>query len=128
MYDILVKLEKKPDCLEMLGTGRETRDFVFVKDVVDALILVAQDKIATGQTYNVGSGTPTKIAELVNIVLEMLEMDVEVGFAGASWKGDVKSLVADISKITKIGYQPNHSLREGLKQLILWHNPKLLKG
>jgi len=120
MYDILLKLEKNPNRLQVLGTGQETRDFVYVKDAVKALILVAQDEIANGQIYNVGSGKPTRIKELINAMLGILDVKPDVRFLGSSWKGDVKTLVADISKISKIGYKPEYSLEKGLEELIHW--------
>jgi len=93
---------------------------VYVKDAVKALILVAQDEIANGQIYNVGSGKPTRIKELVNAMLGILDVKPDVRFLGSSWKGDVKTLVADISKISKIGYKPEYSLEKGLEELIHW--------
>jgi len=120
MYDLLLKLNKNPKELQILGTGEETRDFVYVKDAVKALLLVAQDEIADGQIYNVGSGKPTRIKEVVNAMLEILGIQPKVTFLGSSWKGDVKTLMSDISKISSIGYRPEYSLEKGLEELIQW--------
>jgi UDP-glucose 4-epimerase len=124
MYDILLKLDENPNRLDMLGTGEETRDFVYVKDTVKALILVAQDSFAHGQTYNVGSGKQTQIKELVKTILKILDIEPEIRFLGSSWKGDIETLVADISKISKIGYETEYSLETGLKELIRWFSSK----
>lgn len=120
MYDILLKLQKNPSLLSMLGSGKEERDFVYVKDAVKALILVAQDHAAFGQTYNVGTGVPTRISELTQLMTEILRLNPKVRFLGTSWKGDVQKLVADVSKISRIGYEPAYSLKEGLEKLIRW--------
>ncbi|MBS7631723.1 SDR family NAD(P)-dependent oxidoreductase [Candidatus Bathyarchaeota archaeon] len=120
MYDVLLKLKQNQFYLEMLGTGDEIRDFVYVDDVVKALILIAQDEFATGEVYNVGSGKPIRINEMIHIMLELLGIRPEVKFAGSSWKGDVKNLIADISKISMIGYRPECSLSKGLVKLINW--------
>jgi len=121
MYDLLLKLEKNPKKLEMLGTGEETRDFVYVKDAVNAILLVAQDKYATGQVYNVGSGKATRIKDAVTTILKTLNLNPKVSFQGSSWKGDAKTLTSDISKISRIGYKPKYSLKKGLQELIKWY-------
>lgn len=120
MYDLSLRLKENPECLEMLGSGEELRDFVYVADAVNALLLVAQDKFATGEVYNVGSGRPTRINELVSIMLDIFGVHPDVAFKGSSWQGDVKHLIGDISKISSIGYQPSYSLVEGLKRFSEW--------
>jgi len=120
MYDILVKLQRNPILLEMLGSGKEERDFVYVKDAVKAFIIVAEDDYSDGEVFNLGTGTPTQISELVNLMVRILGLNPKVTFSGTSWRGDVDKLVADISKISKIGYKPQYSLDEGLKELIAW--------
>jgi UDP-glucose 4-epimerase len=120
MYDTLIKLRENPNCLQMLGTGEQIRDFVYVKDAVNALLMISRDEFAKGQVYNIGSGQPTKIKDVVNIMLKILGINPKVIFLGSSWKGDIKTLVADISKVSKIGYKPEYSLENGMKELIDW--------
>ncbi len=120
MYDLSMRLKQNPCCLEMLGTGEEMRDFVYVDDAVKALLLVAHDEFAKGEVYNVGSGKQTKISELVKLMLEVYGVHPQVVFKGSSWKGDVKHLIGDISKLRSIGYQPQYSLADGLKKFTEW--------
>jgi UDP-glucose 4-epimerase len=122
MYDLLYKVAQNPPQLEMLGTGEESRDFVYVRDVICALLLVSQDEFAKGQTYNVASGKYTKISDVVYKMLELIGFHPNVVFTGSSWKGDVKNLIADISKISSIGFEPQYNLENGLKQMISWFN------
>ena len=120
MYDLSLRLQQNPSCLEMLGTGEEKRDFVYVKDAIKAVLLVAQDEYAKGEVYNVASGKQTSIKELVNLILPFSNANPQVVFKGSSWTGDVKHLIADISKITSIGYRPEYQLSDGLKYFIDW--------
>ena len=122
MYDLSLRLQQNPSRLEMLGTGEEKRDFVYVKDAVKAVLLVAQDEFAKGEVYNVASGKQTSIKELVNQMLPFYDAKPEVMFKGSSWTGDVKHLIADISKISSIGYQPEYQLSDGLPCFIDWFN------
>lgn len=120
MYDLSIRLQKNPSRLEMFGTGEEKRDFVYVKDAVAALLMVAQDENATGEVYNVASGKNTSIKELVNLMLPYYACKPEIVFKCSSWIGDVKHLIADISKISSIGYTPAYNLTDGLQQFIDW--------
>jgi UDP-glucose 4-epimerase len=120
MYDLLLKIKKNPDCLEVLGTGEEVRDFVYVADAVKALLLVSQNEFAVGEVYNVGSGQQTRISELVRTLMSVYGANPKVNFSGYSWKGDLKHLAADISKISGIGYQPEYCLKTGIMQFVDW--------
>ncbi len=95
--------------LTIVGDGEQTRDFTFVSDVVDALIAVAEsDKI--GETYNVGSGHPVSVNELVRLLGSppSVQIPKRPGEPDCTW--------ADISKIRRnIGWQPKVSFADGVK-------------
>ncbi|UCC58952.1 MAG: SDR family NAD(P)-dependent oxidoreductase [Candidatus Bathyarchaeum sp.] len=119
--DFLNKLRKTPDELEVLGTGRQGRDFVYVSDMVAILLLAATSPVAAGQIFNVGTGTTTSVRELANKIIEFLGLEgVEVSFTGGlAWEGDMDITQADNSKAVNIlQWRPQVSLEEGLKKLI----------
>lgn len=100
-----------------LGNLKSTRDFVFVKDVVDALIFIAK-KGKSNNIYNVGTGVETSIGDLAKKIINLI--DKKVGLKNIKNKRrnvkiDVKRSMADISKIKKLGWKPKVSLSEGLK-------------
>lgn len=125
MHDILFKLTNNSEKLEVLGSGLEERDFIFVQDAVDAL-LMARDPEFSGKIFNVGTGIATSIRELVRLILGILDIHPEVIFTQSSWEGDIKRLVADISRIRKMGFQPKYQLEKGLRALINWFNNESL--
>ena len=120
MYDLLLRVKENPDCIEMLGTGEEMRDFVYVEDAVNALLLVSQDEFAIGEVYNVASGQQTRIRELIDALLRVYGAHPTINFKGSSWQGDVKHLIADISKISGLGYHPAYTLEAGLPKFVDW--------
>jgi UDP-glucose 4-epimerase len=123
MLDLLRKIKENPFELEVLGTGEQIRDYCYISDVVDALILVAETNASIGETFNVASGISVSIKELVERILEVLDLKgkTKVYFTGKSWKGDIDKLVADISKIRKkIQFKPKINLNEGLIKLKDW--------
>ncbi len=121
MYDFLKKLQKSPKKLEVLGTGRQSRDFVYISDMIDILLKAATSPEAPGEAFNVGTGTTTSVAELAEMMIEALGLkDVEVSFTGGqAWEGDMDITLADNRKAAeKLQWKPQVSLKEGLKKLI----------
>jgi UDP-glucose 4-epimerase len=102
----------------MLGTGNEIRDFVNVKDVIRALMLPLKHDLMWGEAYNVGSGTRTRIRDLVYLILKELDIKYKITFSGKSWQGDLSGLYADISTIRRFGFEPAIDLRTGIRELI----------
>jgi UDP-glucose 4-epimerase len=121
MYDILSKLDENPTTLEMLGSSNHKRDFVYVNDVVDALILLGMKEEANGETFNLGTGISTSIGNVVTCVTKLLGVTPAISYTGSSWKGDIKVLVADITKLRGIGFRPKYSLERGITELVSWY-------
>lgn len=99
------------------------RDFVWVDDVVEALVLAAEaagDR--RGTIYNVGSGVQTSMAELVDIARRVLDIDADPiwgSMAGRAW--DATSWVADNRRIgAELGWRPRTDLAEGLRRTAAW--------
>jgi UDP-glucose 4-epimerase len=121
MYDFLNKLQRTPNKLEVLGTGRQSRDFIYISDMVDFLLEAATSPAAAGEVFNVGTGTTTSVSELAKMIIEILGLkDVDVYFKGGqAWEGDMDITLADNSKaVNKLQWRPQVSLKEGLKKLI----------
>jgi len=116
--DTIRKLALKGSLIKMLGTGDESRDFVYVDDVVNA-ILMAMEKDIVG-TFNVGTGVHIKIRELTEKIARIMNRNVTFIFDTKRRKGDFSISCADISKITReFGWYPKTSLDEGLKKTVL---------
>jgi len=111
-----LKQKKSP---VIFGDGTQTRDFVYVDDVVDAALNILNCKKCAGDIINVGSGKETSIKELYNILLRMFGMRNVKPEYGSPRAGDIKRSYADLSKAEKLlGYKPKFSLEDGLKKLL----------
>jgi len=104
--------------LIIYGDGSQTRDFVNVNDIVEAVLASMNSSKAEGEVFNIGSGKPTSINELAKTVLELVGVDLKICYE-KSRAGDIQDSYADISKAKKfLGYEPKVSLRDGLQALL----------
>jgi len=101
------------------GDGSQTRDFVHVEDAVNAIRLALGNNNAMDRTFNIGSGVPTMINQLAQLLIQLFGVKgVRPKFRGAR-RGDLRHSYADIREAkTALGYEPKISLKEGLSTLI----------
>lgn len=105
------------------NSGNQTRDFVYVDDVVRAMSRAASAGEVDGEIINVGSGTEVSVAELADLVLEVTDGEPEVVHNPKS-DGGVKRMRADITRARELlDYEPQISIREGLR-LTLKRDPR----
>jgi len=121
IHDFLDKIAKDPNKLVIIGTGMQTRDFVHVSDVVNALVTVASEDRVNGQVFNLGIGKTTSIIELAKLILTILNLQDKtvVTTTGASWQGDVTKIWFDNSKARKeLHWTPKVTLEDSIKEVI----------
>lgn len=124
MFDMFQKLQKNNRELEVLGTGGQMKDYIFIDDVVDATLLVAEKGKLEGEAYNVGSGESYSVKELVDRLLKLLGLEgVTKPFygGGLSWPGDVPKTQADMSKLKRLGFVPKVGLGRGMSAFLEWY-------
>jgi UDP-glucose 4-epimerase len=120
IHDFLDKLQADPTKLAIIGTGQQARDLVNVADIVEALVL-ATDKKAIGETYNLGFGETTKIIDLAKMMFKILKLTdkIKVSTTANSWQGDIDTIWFDISKAKKeLSWTPKIRLEDHLRTLI----------
>ena len=101
--------------------GLQTRDFVSVHDVVDALVAAMDKRRANFKTFNIGSGRVTTIQGLAVSIARLMKKPISPHILFQLRKKDIRHCDADITKAKKLlGWQPRVSLQEGLTELISW--------
>ncbi len=101
--------------------GLQSRDFISVHDVVDACILAMEKSEGDYDFFNVGSGKPTSIKEIAEIIAKEYGADIKPEITNKFRKGDLRHCTADISKIKRrLGFSPKVSFEEGMRELIEW--------
>jgi dTDP-L-rhamnose 4-epimerase len=101
--------------------GEQTRDFVHVSDIVRANLLALETDAADYQAINVGTGRPTSVRTVSDLLAKGLELDLEPEIVAKYREGDIRHCVADISKAKSLlGYEPQVSLEQGIPELLSW--------
>lgn len=119
------RLNQKKVCI-ITGTGKQTRDFTYVDDICEGMMLADQTKQAIGNTFNIAQGKETTINKIAQLMTkkynEITGENISSRFVYTRNRpGDVKRHLGDISNAKKIlGYKPKISLEEGSNKFIKW--------
>lgn len=103
------------------GDGNQTRDFTFVSDIVSALMLAAESKV-DWDIFNVGTGTSYSFNQVVEFLNKALGTNIEPIHTDSRVKNYVESTLADLTKVKQIGYRPEFTITDGIKELIEYTN------
>jgi len=111
--------------LEIYGDGFQTRDFIYIQDLVKAIRLAAGNPNMGGEVFQIAANTETGVKDLAGMILERFKkfrpVPADVLIYAPERKGDVKRNFSDISKaIRLLGWQPETTLETGLENTIRW--------
>ncbi len=102
------------------GDGNQSRDFIYVDDVVDANLSAVEKKEAAGEAFNIATGKPITINQLEGLLSELTGYDGEPEY-GEKREGDIYDSYADVSKALKyLGFRASTNIDEGLRKTIKW--------
>lgn len=103
--------------LVLHGTGSESRDFVHALDIARGLVHLVEHAPASAEIYNLASGTQTTIREVATVLLAHLHLNLQPEFDGQRTPGDPVHWRADLSRLTALGFSPEITLEEGLREV-----------
>jgi len=101
--------------------GKQLRDFCYVEDAADALVQLALSDEAKGKIFNVASGDPVTIREMVEKIIKIIGKGTPLWGTFPYRKGENMQLYADVSLIKELGWQPKFSLEQGLAKTIEYY-------
>jgi len=109
--------------INIFEDGKESRDFVFIDDVIDATILGITKDEANNEVFNVGAGVATDVVTVAKHLIKAYNAKVNLNITGNYRLGDIRHNYADLSKIsTMLGYQPKVFFEEGVERFSKWVN------
>lgn len=120
LVDFIRKLRSNPKELEILGSGRQRKSYLEVKDCVDAMIHCVDKSKGETNIFNIGSPDSVDVTEIADIVAGQMGLsDVNYRYTGGAdgrgWKGDVKIMQLSIDRISKLGWRPRRGSAESIK-------------
>lgn len=114
---------KNGNGINIFEDGKETRDFVYIEDVVDATILGLEVPKANGHIFNVGTGVATDVLTVANTLCEKYGIQVPITVSGNYRLGDIRHNYADITLARQIlGFKPKWNFSDGIEQFTKWVN------
>ena len=117
IFSARLKHRRRPIVFE---DGAQTRDFIHVRDIVRANLLVMQEARADGDVFNVGTARAVSIAEIARLLAGLYGVAVEPDLTRKFRAGDIRHCYADVSKLRALGFAPSVTLEEGLRDLVTW--------
>ncbi len=120
IYDFIKKLRNNPEELEVLGNGEQCKPYVYVKDLVEAILYVVDHAEEKYNVYMIGSDSRTKVKEIAAMVIEEMGLNAKICYTGGDrgWVGDVPEFRYDLTKINKLGWTAPHNSNESVRLAI----------
>lgn len=119
-WDMYNKLQNTGK-LELWGSGSESRDYIYIDDLINAVTLIAHQAPKDIIVYNVANGLETTIRQAAESFVDQIGADRSViRFNGIVREGDPVNWKADISKLVKLGYRRSVSFDEGIRKYVKW--------
>jgi dTDP-L-rhamnose 4-epimerase len=118
---IFSNLARAGQAINIFEDGLESRDFVYIDDVVDATWRCISPFASGVNVFNVGSGEACSVLDVANAIVEHFHSPSAVAVTGAFRLGDIRHNLADLTKIREtLGFEPKWKFRDGLKQFLCW--------
>jgi len=109
--------------INIFEDGLESRDFVYIDDVVNAMILGIENANVAGEVFNVGSNEKLTVLDIATTLRDKYESKVSIKITGNYRLGDIRDNIADLKKIKKmLGYSPQVNFKQGISNFIDWVN------
>lgn len=122
VFDFIKKLKKDSTKLEILGDGQQNKPYIYVKDLVDAIIEFMNQPQGVN-IYNIGVDTSTNVSKIADIICEEMKLkNVKYEYTGGSggWKGDVPRFQYCLDKIHQAGWQAKYTSDEAVRMAVKW--------
>lgn len=120
IFDFIQKLRKDNMRLEVLGNGEQFKPYLYVKDLVEAILFVWKNTNEKLNIYNLGVDSRTKVKDIAQMIIEEMALNAKIEYTGGErgWIGDVPEFNYDLSKINNLGWRANNTSNEAVRKAI----------
>jgi dTDP-L-rhamnose 4-epimerase len=119
---------KNSNPIHIFEDGKESRDFVYIDDVVNATILALENKKIANETYNVGTGIPIDVLSIAQKLKNLYNSDIKIEITGNYRLGDIRHNFADLTKISRdLNFKHQFNFDAGITKFAEWVNSQDVK-
>lgn len=120
IFDFINKLKKNPQELEVLGDGEQIKPYLYVKDLIGAILFVFENTNDKLNFYNIGVETRTKVKDIAKMVIDEMALSAQIKYTGGDrgWIGDVPEFNYNLDKIHALGWKAQISSDEAVRKSI----------
>jgi len=119
-WDLYQKFFKPNEVVELFGTGIETRDFIYIGDIIQAINCILKNANFNGEAINIANGEELTIKSIAELFNKEFGLGKKIVFNNIQKKGDPLNWRADISTLKSYGYKQKISIEQGTKKFINW--------
>lgn len=116
----LAKKADESEIVELFGTGNESRDFIYIDDLVSAIDIVMSNAPFMGEAINISGGKEISVRHAAEIFLKYYKPGAVLKFSGIAKIGDPLHWEADISRLKAMGFNPHTAFEEGVRRYCKW--------
>ncbi|MGL5382961.1 MAG: NAD-dependent epimerase/dehydratase family protein [Culicoidibacterales bacterium] len=128
ILSIFSTIIKNGNQINIFEDGEESRDFVYIDDVVTATFKGIENETLTSEVFNVGSGVATSVNEVAQTLVQAYGTDTKVTVTGNYRLGDIRHNYADLTNIqAKLGFEPKYTFAQGIAAFVDWVNEQEVK-
>ncbi len=124
LFDLINKIKNNPAQIEVLGDGEQNKPYLYVKDLIDAIVFVRNHSHKKINVFNIGVESRTKVKTIAKMIIDQLHLETSICYTGGDrgWVGDVPAFEYDLTEINKLGWKAKYSsddaVRMSIKELI----------
>ncbi len=120
LHDFVKKLKKNPNELEVLGNGQQAKPYLYVKDLVSAILYVCENGKDKVNYFNLGGNGQTPVWKIAQMVIDAMGLKAQIRYTGGDrgWVGDVPKFAYNLDKIKAFGWQPSLNSDEAVMHAI----------
>jgi len=116
--DLINKIKSANGDIDIIGDGKQIRDYIYITDLINALIIIANNGLS-GNDYDISSGSPIELYQIIEMVLKIMnQKTININYSNVRGLGDIKEWYGDPEKISKLGFKQKVDLYDGLKKTI----------
>ena len=120
LHDFVKKLKANPEELEVLGDGKQAKPYLYVKDLIDAILFVVSHSNDKINYFNLGVEGQTSVSKIAEIVISSMDMNAKIRYTGGDrgWIGDVPKFAYNLDKVNQLGWKASYSSDDAVQQAI----------